>query len=449
MKNTSLLVALCGVFFLERAVAQTPKADTDKQQLFQSFSVLENDATKIRDKSLREWQGFGDSLVKKAESLITADEKRALQKGVSDCAAKLTSVADMFLKRQSRALDSAKKAFQSQPFSKIKEPAAEFLESEQELLDTFKSELSDMSDVFSDSLYDVAEAMLLAKTEDIDPALLNAEKSNAIAASLADEIPDDAPFPQWSISTTYQGRAYWRGIDQNDQNASSYTDITYTHPIGLYASVGVTGLFGQSNFFDQLTLSAGYQKAIAEKLTVVLSYSRYFYDQNSVQVRSAYTDNLGATVSYITPIVTPSISFNYLFASGGGDAFLSFLLTRSFFIDDVLGGTISIDPSASLDFGTLQSITQRATVIQQRNQPPRVQPTARIDSRFVITNYNLSLGVSYLVGIFAFTPELSLTVPVNVSTVTIVNPLRPSQTRTERVETPPAFFLTISASVMF
>ncbi len=449
MKNTSLLLALCGFFFLERAAAQTPKADADRQQLFQLFSVLENDATKIRDKSLREWQGFGDSLVKKAESLITADEKRALQKGVSDCAAELKSVADVFLKRQSRAIDSAKKAFQSQPFSKIKEPATAFLEAEQELLDTFKNELSDMSDVFSDSLYDAAETILLAKSEDIDPALLHAEKNSAIAATLADETTNDAPLPQWSLSTTYQGRAYWRGIDQNDQNASSYTDITYTHPIGLYASVGVTGLFGQSNFFDQLTLSAGYQKAIAEKLTVLLSYSRYFYDQNSVQVRSAYTDNLGAMVSYFTPIVTPSISFNYLFASGGGDAFLSFLLTRSFVIDDVLGGTISIDPSASVDFGTLQSITQRATVIQQRNQPPRVLPTARIDSRFVMTNYNLSLGVSYLVGIFSFTPELSLMVPVNVSTVTIVNPFRPSQTRTERMETPPAVFLTISAGIMF
>ncbi len=214
---------------------------------------------------------------------------------------------------------------------------------------------------------------------------------------------------------SYQSQSVWRGIDQNDGKGAYSLVATYRHQIGAFVLAQALGMQGRSPFIDQFSLGVGFERELFDDFIASLSYTRYFYSDSSIQVRSSINSDVGLRFSYSLPWMTSSTTFIWAIGDAQNDFICSWELSQPFAFQNFLGGDLLLVPSVSAEYGTVSSV--RAVARRLRNG--RIVRNVSESSPFVLTNYNVSLSAIYAFGALSFIPELIYAIPINVPSLSI------------------------------
>ncbi len=214
---------------------------------------------------------------------------------------------------------------------------------------------------------------------------------------------------------SYQSQSVWRGIDQNNGKGAYSFMATYRHQLGVFVLGQVLGMQGRSQFIDQLSLGVGFEREIFERFLASLSYTRYFYSDSSVQVRSSINSDVGLRVSYMLPWITSSATFIWAIGDENNDVICSWELSQPFAFREFLSGDLIVIPSVSAEYGTVSSVK----AVARRLRSGRIARSVTESSPFVITNYNFSLSAVYTFHMLSFVPELIYSIPINVPSLSL------------------------------
>lgn len=425
------------VFGLNRYTlhAQTfPTAtDTARQTQFSReitppFLPFLQESERISVKVATEWKKFQDAMLERATRISEPSLQRFVKRKASEMSASLDSAATAFRAEQQARLRAVQNSLRA-------------LATDARRLATDKEKLAELSRIeqFQRDLEAQLEQCATTLAQYVDDLVAVSEMNRSGVAKLerpsatddGDEVLPTLPTPiGLDFSVSFNSQSVWYGIQQNlvtrsDSDAVSAStmlfSITYTHPIGIWGGVEAVGLFGQSQFFDQLTLSVGGERAFFDALLVGVTYSRYFFSNASVQFSSIISDNLGLYLTYTNPVLTPSVSLSYGFSRMLDNFFLTLSAARTFSVERFFGGILFISPSASVDVGTLPRYAIRLTSAQplMRRALLRDQRRGGVNRQELVTgsfsplSASLTLSLNYAFGHFALAPAAHLVFPLN------------------------------------
>lgn len=413
----------------------------------QDFAPFFAEADRLYADVQMRWQKFERLLFEKTAPLSEPAMKRYIYRRAAEVKTTLDSVMQAFKATEQARLDSLQRQWQAVGAKALEErliaeKATQFERLEhlrQRLEQTLETALSTLASNVENLLAVEADLQAVtpsARRRPADRPQASTEPSSANTHADEPMLPAIPTPLGLNFSLTYSSQAIWYGIQQN-VFARNETDVvssgvlslsgTYTHPIGVWGGLEVVGLFGQSPFLDQLTLSLGIEQTIFDRLTIGAQYSRYFYSANSVQFSAFISDNLGLYLTFVNPIVTPSVNVNYGFAQGRNVLFLTLSGSHTFTVEPFFGGVLFISPSAYLDFGSLVRYTlqvERQAQLPQRSllrgrRMPEFALQRTASYTFMPLNATLTVSLSYALGNFSLSPALSLALPLNTPNYTL------------------------------
>lgn len=344
---------------------------------------------------------------------------RALQKP-------LRASTTFFQNQLAARLSEFSRRLASKPVSETQPFAKQFVASERKAFAAFEAMMRDSTGVLQDSLYDLAEALLIDQLDQADAAA-DARAAVSLSSfgspgniSLTD-IFRTAKTSQFILSTNYQSRSTYQGLDQNNGKPVFSPAASYVHSSGLYAGVGTAVLFGQEKPFDQWTISGGYQQDfLNDRLSLTADYSHYFFTAESPQSRSVLTNTFSVLLTYETPVLTPAATVAFSFGGNTSGSVSDFIVSLGFShpfeFGDFLSGSLTLEPAASLSLGTLGSRALEVWPFYNRTSGEVTyipKPQSVSAPAFTVTDLTFSLPLTYQTGIIAITPELGYTRPLN------------------------------------
>jgi hypothetical protein len=415
------------------SVSDSTKPTSPPRNIPAPFLPFIREAEKIGNGALTQWQNFQTMVLERAARRLEPSLQRYIQRKAGDGRASLDSAITAFRIEQYERLQALNALLLSlspeeRQLEITSQKFAEYarLEKFEQQLDTLLTRQIAKLSEHLEGLIAVSELKKADRAAGLTPARMPAETDE-----LDTLLPTVSTPIGLDISLSFNSQSIWYGLQQNllTRNDSDVVSgstmlfsVTYTHPIGLWGGVELVGLFGQAQFLDQFTLHLGLERTFFETLNVGLTYSRYFFSSGSVQFSSIISDNLGAYLTYPTPILTPSLSINYSFSRTLNYLFLTLSASRTFIFESFFGGLFSLSPSISFDTGTLPSYTirfsgtplstTRRTALrdQRRSAATRQEFLA---SSFSPLNLSLSLSLDYTLGNFRLSPSAHLAVPLN------------------------------------
>ncbi|NTV45301.1 MAG: hypothetical protein HGB11_01965 [Chlorobiales bacterium] len=399
-------------------------------------------------KKMSQWGEFRQSLYQDKEMLDSAQRRRFTEKETA-LTDSLNSVSAHFQHALNQRLAASLHEYSDETVTRFQAYCLN-------TVDKHEKALSQTMQTFQDSLYTFAVTL---HVQQLESQMVDADKRFSLSDKFAGMFgPRVKPSPQWSFSTCYSTRTVWQGLDQNDEKGSYSITAGYSHPIGISASISLTGLVGQEIVFDQTTLALAYQIELFDRFSVTAGYSHYIYNNDSPQLTSSITDDVSLLAIYDNPILTPQASLTYAFAADN-DIFASLQVSHSFWISNVFGGVMLIEPAISANFGTLESVSREFEIKLKRMAG---EPSSRVmissssssSSAFLITNYDVILPFSITFGSLTLAPELICTIPVNTERVTnSLNLVRDNGvkkiSKTLTPDEDPLFYFSISVSLSF
>lgn len=240
-------------------------------------------------------------------------------------------------------------------------------------------------------------------------------------------------------------------LGRKDSGTLSYITpgVFFTVPSGFFASAGLSFLT-QEHRIDAASLEAGYDYAKGS-FEGSLSGSKYFYNNQSVNVKSALSASLDAYVTYETPYVTPVLTAGAGFGSNQPDYSAGLGLEHSFY---TAGDAFVITPSFSANGSTQHFYDgyfklRKGGKKQQEPNNITVTQEALNASAFAVLDYEGSVDLTYKVKKFSFyaTPVYMMAVNPNVIVTKAYRPngtLLSSQSKTERLGN--SFYCTVGVS---
>ncbi len=415
------------------------------RKLLPSLLPFIQESERISIEILTEWKKFETLMLERAVRITEPSLQRFIKRKASEMSTSLDSASTAFRAEQYARLQIFQNTLRalapdSQKIALEKEKLAEFRRIEQFQHD-LEAQLKQHTATLSQYVEDLIAVSELGTSR-------TAKAGRKATPDESDVLLPDIPTPiGLYFSVSFNSQSVWYGLQQNlstrnDSDIVSasamFFSATYTHPIGIWGSVEAVGLFGQSQFFDQLTLSLGAEQTFFEALLVGANYSHYFFSPTSVQFSSIISDNLGAYLTYTNPILTPSVSFNYGFSRTLNSLFLTLSLSRTFSLEQFFGGILFISPSATFDLGTLPRYTIRLTSAQPMLQRTTLRNQRRnfltrqelLTSSFSPLSASISLSLSYAFGSFSFSPAVHLVFPLNTPSYALE--IQPSPISTPR-----------------
>lgn len=276
--------------------------------------------------------------------------------------------------------------------------------------------VSQKTRLLQDSLYTYA---VMLHVRQLENQVVDANDPVSLSGDLVEMYGTGEKHPsQWNFSTSYSTRTVWQGLDQNDGKGSYSLTAGYFHPVGISASISLMGLVGEEIMFDRTALSLAYQAELFKGVSVVAGYSHYFYNSDSPQLTSSISDEVSLLAIYDNPVLTPQVSLTYAF-SDDNDVFAAIQVSHGFWINNVFGGVLLIEPAVIANFGTLQSISREYQVKMKRLAGGySVSSSSSSSSEFSITNWDFVFPIAFSSGILTLTPEIVFTIPVNTERIT-------------------------------
>lgn len=236
------------------------------------------------------------------------------------------------------------------------------------------------------------------------------------AANLADTTKKDTTAKSGTIKfgATFYSDDVFMGRSNRTAIPFLAPEIKYSFDFGLYLG-GALDYLPQNtrNKIDGGELKVGYEFDVTDALSGDVSYSKPFYNTNSAQITSSFTDVFSANLEYeIENIVTPSVGLDYNVNRSGinSDLFLNIGVSHELRAKKIFSGDdeITITPAVALNAGTqnfydafLQRRLFKTTVYNAAQQQLITQFESGI-GQFKILDYELSVPIKYKSAHFTF-----------------------------------------------
>lgn len=241
-------------------------------------------------------------------------------------------------------------------------------------------------------------------------------------------------------------------LGRKDSGILSYItpSVFFTTPSGFFASGNVSFLT-QAHRIDAASLEAGYDY-FKGNFEASLSGNKYFYNSQSVNVKSALSASLNGYVTYETPYVTPVLNASISVGNNQPDYFAGLGIEHSFY---AAANALSITPSFTAN-GSTQHFYDSYYKLR-KNGGKRKQPINSVTvtqealnaSAFTILDYETSVDLTYKVKKFSFyaTPVYAIATAPNVIVTTAYRPngaVLSSQSKQESLRN--SFYCTVGVS---
>jgi Bacterial protein of unknown function (Gcw_chp) len=222
----------------------------------------------------------------------------------------------------------------------------------------------------------------------------------------------------------YQSNSVYLGRSDSARLPYLTPSVGYYHSSGLYAQTSLSYLAASgSSRVDLYNVEAGYNFK-HNNLSGDLAVSKYFYNQQSENVRSSVNWNTRFDLVYTVPDVV-----NFL--GGAGIDFGTYTdYTASIAASHVfslLDDDLEISPAITLNAGSqnfykaYQSKKENAAAKKRRNKNPVLVDISQA-SAFRLLDYEFSVPVSYDLDKFGFNAALTYALPVNPAIIDITIP---------------------------
>ena len=162
-------------------------------------------------------------------------------------------------------------------------------------------------------------------------------------------------------------------------------------------------------YWDQSQLIAGWDFSLWKKLETSVSYSRFAYNDSSIQIQSSLKNNVELSLTFDSAIIQPRLTGALYFGTSTPDFLCSFDLSHEFAFDYLFGERdgLYIKPTASISAGTLHYYK-----LMLRDSGQRIL-AAREVTKFNISGIDLSLPVEYDIGRFIIGASANYNIPLN------------------------------------
>ena len=269
-----------------------------------------------------------------------------------------------------------------------------------------------------------------------------------LVAQEAESDTTESKLPKLVFDLNFLNNSVYLG--RKDSGTISYLSpsILYAAPSGFFASANLSFLT-QEKRMDAATLEAGYELTKGS-LNATLSASKFFYNNQSVNVKSALSAALSAYLTYETPYVTPFISTSLSVGNNQPDYFAGFGLQHSFYVAD---DALTISPSFTAN-GSTQHFYDSYYKLRKGGKRKglnnvTISEEALNASAFKILDYEWAADITYKVNYFSFyaTPVYAVATNPNVIVTTAYRPngtVLATQSKTESLSN--SFYCTVGLS---
>ncbi len=185
--------------------------------------------------------------------------------------------------------------------------------------------------------------------------------------------------------------------------------LFYQARSGFYTGFSSYRLLKPEKYWDQSQLIAGWDFSLWKKLETSVSYSRFAYNDSSIQIQSSLKNNVELSLTFDSAIIQPRLTGALYFGTSTPDFLCSFDLSHEFAFDYLFGERdgLYIKPTASISAGTLHYYK-----LMLRDSGQRIL-AAREVTKFNISGIDFSLPVEYDIGRFIIGASANYNIPLN------------------------------------
>lgn len=183
------------------------------------------------------------------------------------------------------------------------------------------------------------------------------------ASATSTESQDSSKLSIFTIGLSYGNTANYYGQTTAEKLPYGSADISYRSKTGLWAAASAIKLINTGSGLSELDLSAGYDFDITRHLAGSLSYSRYFFEENSPLIQSINPNAVSAGVSYDWNWFNSTLYGDYLFGPIQTDFFLTMGHSKLINLGSLFSRSdyLTVEPSIYLMAGTLVAYEAQTT----------------------------------------------------------------------------------------
>lgn len=207
-----------------------------------------------------------------------------------------------------------------------------------------------------------------------------------------------------TLAALYNSNISYYGQVTSEKLPYALLNATLRFPSGFYVSAGSYRLFSDSSFVSEGDLGIGYDYEINDKLSVGLSYYKFFYPKNSPLLQAANTNNVSFMATYHLPWFKSVFSTDYSFGKAD-DIFMSLGQSKDISLFNITeNDLISIEPCIELVAGSRNFFETYTIEKEKRGKGNGRNPntgnagtvTETIEaSAFSMLAYNFKLPINY------------------------------------------------------
>ncbi len=232
--------------------------------------------------------------------------------------------------------------------------------------------------------------------------------------SMAGEKPDfnsnNKPYERSLIlGLEYSSDKVFYGRKREENVMYISPSLFYQARSGFYTGFSSYRLIKPEKYWDQSRLMVGWDFSPFRKLQTSISYSRFAYNDNSVQIQSSLKNNLELSFTLDSAIIQPRLTGGLYFGSSTPDFLCSFELSHEFSFEYLFGENdgLYIKPSAIISAGTLHYYR-----LMLRDSGQRARAVNEV-TKFDISGIDFSLPVEYDIGRFIIGVSANYNIPLN------------------------------------
>ena len=241
---------------------------------------------------------------------------------------------------------------------------------------------------------------------------------SANAQPFADNDDDD---PYEHVSYFMFGMNYLSNnvyLGRKDSTRLPYVSpyIGYHNKTGLFIKT-MASYAPTKKIIDLVTIEAGYDHSFGEHINAGVNVDRFFYNKNSLSIRSNTKGCAGIFGQYSNNWIEPQITFDANFNKKSTDYVLNFQLDHNFCLAN---NTLNIIPTAAMNSGTQHYYDEYfVTRLTKNDKTVKVKKVVANANKFNPLDYEFSTKVTYRITKWLFTLIPTYAIPVSPAQITL------------------------------
>jgi hypothetical protein len=192
------------------------------------------------------------------------------------------------------------------------------------------------------------------------------------------------------ISLDYSSDKIFYGRKGEEKVMYASPSVFYEAPSGFFTGLSTYRLIRPERYWDNSQLLLGLDFMLFKKINASASYSRFAYNDSSVQIQSTLKNNAELSMTIDSAFIQPRLTGTAFFGNTSPDFFLTFELAHEFCIEPFFGKEdgLYIRPAAIFSAGTLHYY--RLALRDSTRKLP-----AREETKFNFSGIDFSLPLEY------------------------------------------------------